>query len=208
MPCCASTPKWSDLYDQVDGIELEMLNYECETGEDPDLSDFNWALRGTEQAQREAQQFFRRSLVAQELTAYVEDSKTKQFVALKAASWKVAEASFLGAMLDDYGGTIASPSHPDATVAGVKHRVFFSADDFNKWMTKKFPRGVGRPRGSGSWDLADQPLLREMQELIVTGKASSPFNAANQVVQKAAGSGTIESKIRRLERRYMARNSK
>jgi hypothetical protein len=203
---CAVTPRWSDLCDKVEQIELEMIKYEDETGTAADLSDYDWALHGTERAQRQAHQFFRSKLVAEELKAYIQDAATKEFVRLKAAGWKAADASVLGGILDDYGGTIENPRHPEAAIAGVKCRVFFLTDDFNKWMGKTFRRPVGRPPDSGSWNLADEPLLKEMEQLIHAGKASSAFNAASQVVGKAAGSGSDDSKIRRLERRYNARN--
>jgi hypothetical protein len=190
---CAVTPNWSDLYDEVDRIESDLAKHVLEKGTDPDLSHFDWALHGTERVQR---QFLRRSLVAQELTAHVQNPETKELVPLRAAGWEAVDPSLLGGILDDYGGTIENPAHPDATIADVKCPVF---------TAKKFRRPVGRPPGSGSWRLADEPLLMEMQQLIHTGKATSPFSAAGQVVGKAAGGSTDESKIRRLVRRYKSR---
>src|SRR5450759_3523952 len=61
---------------------------------------------------------------------------------------------------------------------------------------------LGRPRGSGSWASADEPLLTEMQELIESGKSKSPSDAALKVASRASGDGTIESKSSRLAKRY------
>jgi hypothetical protein len=61
---------------------------------------------------------------------------------------------------------------------------------------------LGRPRGSGSWASADEPLLTEMQELIESGKSKSPNDAALKVADRASGQGTIESKCSRLAKRY------
>jgi hypothetical protein len=198
---CAITPNLGDLYDQVERTELEMLQYEHETGNEPDHNDFNWALDGIERAQRQAQQFFRRSLVAQELAAYVQIPETGEFVPLGAAGWEAADPSLLGGILDDYGGTMENPSHPEAMVGGVRFPVFFLKKDFDRWLKRTFPQGGGRPRGSGM-QIADLPLLREMHQLILAGQASSPTDAARQVVDKAIGGGGQDSKIRRLERHY------
>jgi hypothetical protein len=198
---CAITPNLSDLYDQVERTELEMLQYEHETGNEPDHNDFNWALHGIERAQRQAQQFFRRSLVAQELAAYVQNPEMGEFVPLGAAGWEAADPSLLGGIFDDYGGTIENPTHPEAMVGGVRFPVFFLKKDFDHWLKRTFPQARGRPRGSGM-QIADQHLLREMQQLILAGKASSPTDAARQIVDKALGGGGLDSKIRRLERHY------
>jgi hypothetical protein len=48
----------------------------------------------------------------------------------------------------------------------------------------------------------DAPLLEEMRALIEGGKVSGPNPAALQVVDRAAGGGNLDSKVRRLERRY------
>jgi hypothetical protein len=204
---CVVTPNWSDLYDEVERTELEMLKYELETGNEPDHNDFDWALHGIERAQRQAQQFFRRILVARELTAYVQNPEKEKFVPLRAAGWEAAEPSLLGGIFDDYGGTIENPAHPEAIVGGVRSPVFFLKEDFDDWLKRTFPQGRGRPRGSGM-QFADHGLLREMQQLIHAGKASSPTDAARHVVHKALGGGTPDSKIRRLERRYRARLQK
>jgi hypothetical protein len=200
---CLVTPNWAALYDEVERTELEMLKYEHETGNEPDHNDFDWALYGIERAQRQAQQFFRRSLVAGELTAYVQSPETEKFVPLRAAGWEAAEPSLLGGILDDYGGTIKNPGHSEAMMGGVRFPVFFLKEDFDHWLKRTFPHGRGRPRGSGM-QIADQPLLREMRQLIQAGKASSPTDAARHVVDKALGGGTPDSKIRRLEKHYRA----
>src|SRR6266446_5598884 len=117
---CAVTPNWSDLYDEVDRIESDLVKHVLETGTDPDLSDFDWALHGTEKVQRQAQQFLRRSLVAQELTAHVQNPETKELVPLRAAGWEAVDPSLLGGILDDYGGTIENPGHSEAMMGGVR----------------------------------------------------------------------------------------
>lgn len=49
----------------------------------------------------------------------------------------------------------------------------------------------------------DQPLLEEMRQLIEAGEVTGPNPAALHVVGRAAGGGTLESKVRRLEKRYL-----
>ncbi len=65
----------------------------------------------------------------------------------------------------------------------------------------------GRPSGSGSWADADAPLVDKMRELIEAGNAKSPNDAASKVAREARGSGTVESKITRLAKRYRAQQS-
>ena len=60
----------------------------------------------------------------------------------------------------------------------------------------------GRKPGSGSYAEHDAPLVQEMKALIDKGEAASPHAAAIQIVNKAKGSGTEESKVRRLVDRY------
>jgi hypothetical protein len=62
----------------------------------------------------------------------------------------------------------------------------------------------GRPAVSG-WELADEPLLNEMASFIANGTARSVHHAAGMVVAHAKGSGTPESKQRRLAKAYRAK---
>ena len=64
------------------------------------------------------------------------------------------------------------------------------------------PKRRGRKPGSGSYAEHDAPLVQEMKALIDDGKAASPHAAATQIVEKAKGSGTEGSKVRRLVDRY------
>jgi hypothetical protein len=61
----------------------------------------------------------------------------------------------------------------------------------------------GRKPGSGSMAMADAPLLDEMRQLIIAGKAFSPEGAAKLVAAKAVGASE-ESKATRLAKRYRA----
>lgn len=49
---------------------------------------------------------------------------------------------------------------------------------------------------------ADAKLVEEMHQLITSGKARNPWDAANTLAAKAEGSGALESKARRLAQRY------
>lgn len=61
-------------------------------------------------------------------------------------------------------------------------------------------RRRGRNKGDGAID--DSAILDEMTTLIDGGKATSPHNAALMVREKAKGSGSLDSKQSRLERKY------
>lgn len=62
----------------------------------------------------------------------------------------------------------------------------------------------GRTPGSGAYDVSDQPLLEEMRDLIVGGKAKSPHDAAAKVADKAQGA-SLESRQTRLGKKYRAK---
>jgi hypothetical protein len=49
---------------------------------------------------------------------------------------------------------------------------------------------------------ASASLVDEMRELITGGKAKSAREAAEKVAAKAAGNGTIDSKVDRLRKTY------
>lgn len=63
----------------------------------------------------------------------------------------------------------------------------------------------GRTIGSGTFAIADEPLLREMRKLIGSGHANSPHGAARLVAERARGNATFESKVARLARAYRSR---
>jgi hypothetical protein len=89
-------------------------------------------------------------------------------------------------------------SHQDLSAPA---QILETADNTRALGSSKRPN-LGRPRGSGSWASADEPLLTEMQELIESGKSKSPNDAALKVASRASGDGTIESKSSRLAKRY------
>ncbi|MBA4088280.1 MAG: hypothetical protein C0491_10845 [Novosphingobium sp.] len=61
-------------------------------------------------------------------------------------------------------------------------------------------RKIGRPKGSG-FESADEPLVRQMLQDKKKDSAQSGRTLAERYVDQAAGHGTRESKIKRLERR-------
>ncbi len=63
-------------------------------------------------------------------------------------------------------------------------------------------RSIGRPRGSGSYEVEDTELAREMRADILSGKHTSIAAAARERVSRAGGGGTEASKEKRLCNRY------
>ena len=63
-------------------------------------------------------------------------------------------------------------------------------------------RGLGRPQGSGSWEIDDLELVKEMRKGITSGEFRSITAAAKAMLPKARGSGTEASKEQRLRKRY------
>jgi hypothetical protein len=66
-------------------------------------------------------------------------------------------------------------------------------------------RRRGRPKGSGSYEAADAPLIEAMRAAILANPTLSPTAAALQVAHRAAGGGTDESKAKRLAAAYSAK---
>ncbi len=81
-------------------------------------------------------------------------------------------------------------------------------DDFLDRLNKRFgiagieqlPRPAKPPRG---YKEQDAPLLEEMHNMIVSGKANNVPYAADAVASKAVGKGKEKSKSKRLEQKYM-----
>jgi hypothetical protein len=66
------------------------------------------------------------------------------------------------------------------------------------------PSRRGRRKGVGSLASQDAPLISEMRRLIAAGDAASAYGAATLILDRAAGSGTDDSKRKRLVDRYHA----
>ena len=59
-----------------------------------------------------------------------------------------------------------------------------------------------RQPGTGTYDIADAPVLEEMHRLIMNGDAKSPHDAAGQLAHKAKGSMEESSRQTRLAKKY------
>ena len=64
------------------------------------------------------------------------------------------------------------------------------------------PKGRGRPPGSGSYESLDEPIVEQMRDALIKEPALSPTAAANRFADGAAGAGTVESKAKRLAKKY------
>jgi hypothetical protein len=159
-------------------------------------------------------------LYGQNLYTYIRDPETGESLQLDPEDWtpqsrsskpfKIEPPRYIwGGMIGDY---VVDPYEeifcgPEGTLLhGAYRPVFLWRDEFERWLQKTFgtvsPKRRGRPRGTGSWEVADQPLVTVMHALIQRGAAKSALDAASHVVETAAGSGTRQSKITRLAKRY------
>jgi hypothetical protein len=64
-------------------------------------------------------------------------------------------------------------------------------------------RRTGRPQGAGAFSVSDNALLEEMHRIRNANPDMSVWKATEQVVPKATGGGTDESKRRRLAAKYL-----
>ena len=95
--------------------------------------------------------------------------------------------------------SLRRPSSALIPLGGLRRRSLLGSKAVPLLPTK--PRGGGgRKKGSGSFAGKDKPLLELMKPLIADGKAH--WAAAMEVVDKAAGAGTDESKAKRLVKRF------
>ena len=107
--------------------------------------------------------------------------------------------------VDDLIMMIYAARNPNTLIRGAYRPVFLWRDEFERWRSMTFgyqKHGGGRPTGSGSWQVADELLLDEMDNMIKTGRAKSPNDAARILADRASGSGTLASKQSRLAVRY------
>ncbi len=70
------------------------------------------------------------------------------------------------------------------------------------------PNRRGRRKGVGGYDSTDMPLIKKMRRLIKRGEATSPSPAALMVVDKAVGKTSVDNKVKRLVRKYLAHYSR
>lgn len=76
---------------------------------------------------------------------------------------------------------------------------FRRADVMQQW-----PSGLAMaPARARGYDNEDAPLLKQMHDMIESGKAGNVPYAADEVAPKAAGKSKTTSKSKRLERKYM-----
>ena len=154
--------------------------------------------------------FFRAHLYAGNLLAYIRDFETGDILQLNQFDWgAVSRREFwplrLPRRVDNFLTNDDAVRNPNTLIRGAYRPVFLWRDEFERWLKKTFghqKRGGGRPTGSGSWQVADEPLVDEMDNMIKTGKAKSPNDAARILADRASGSGTLASKQSRLAIRY------
>jgi len=72
-------------------------------------------------------------------------------------------------------------------------------------QSKPDGRSSRRP-GTGTWDIADEPLLEEMHVMITSGDARSPHHAAGLLADRARGN-SLASKQARLAKKYRKKYS-
>ena len=70
------------------------------------------------------------------------------------------------------------------------------------------PKRRGRPKGAGSYEAADEQLIKEMRRLKETGAAQSDWDAAQQVAPQAKGGGSQEARAKRLLLRFQNNSEK
>jgi hypothetical protein len=91
-----------------------------------------------------------------------------------------------------------------AQAGSVTLDLFLSKASLDQCLAKIPAAPKPRSPHPSSYAADDAPLLDEMREMIEAGTASGPYPAALLVVDQARGGGETVSKVRRLEKRYIA----
>jgi hypothetical protein len=99
------------------------------------------------------------------------------------------------------------PHHlfPPVTASGATGEVSSAAHAPTNLRTSATDNRVARRRNARSglnYEASDAPLVLEMRQMIVSGQAKNPWDAAQAVSTKAKGSPQSTSKAQRLHRRY------
>jgi hypothetical protein len=92
-------------------------------------------------------------------------------------------------------------AQPTGNVISGDHRVAAGATA-QKLVSDHAARRLPKP----GYEIDDEPLLREMVRLMDSRECSSVWAAAQRVAPQARGGGTLESKVKRLHRRYRERS--
>lgn len=187
---------------------------------------FAWHLEhGDDLIRRKAEacRFIQKLAMAGTLVVYARNAVTGEMDALGANLWNcdadIAEARFSRSRVNPKA--LIAPFVAMAPIPGYPvHRGEYLAE-MTAWLfvTKEnvaalvaapdaAPAGVALPtpetKAARGWRIADAPLVQEMHQLFTSGAVSSPTAAAAQLVKegKVKGAGDVESKIKRLQRRY------
>jgi hypothetical protein len=102
----------------------------------------------------------------------------------------------LAALRHEWEGPKAETNEASAARSGQSEESSDHASAENK------KRRLGRPQGSGSWEIDDLKLVKEMRKGIISGEFRSITAAAKAMLPETRGSGTEASKEQRLRKRY------
>jgi hypothetical protein len=160
---------------------------------------------------KEATVFFRACLRAGELRTFIRDPETGETLELDNFDWQpISGHKFWPLRLPDHLDDFVrnddpAVGNPNTFIRGAFRPVFLWRVEFERWLKEKF--GVrrhagGRPKGAGSLEAADRPLLRKMHQLLKSHEAKSVHDAARLVAEEAKGSREFVSKQTRLAKRY------
>src|SRR5262249_13472672 len=96
-----------------------------------------------------------------------------------------------------------SPTTPKPIPASRRRKNFELGQPDESGAAPLIVRRRGRPPGSGSLAVTEPVLADGMRKLIDADPQLSPTAAATGLAGTAAGGGTLESKARRLAKRYV-----
>jgi hypothetical protein len=109
----------------------------------------------------------------------------------------------LGGWLSQFSAALNRGGSDPSSFKHILKLIIVRVADFEKWLRDNGPRG---PRGPQPFttrlEAADRRLFADITRLIRKGQARSAYGAALQIAKQIAGSGTEDSKARRLSKLY------
>ena len=114
----------------------------------------------------------------------------------------VASPTTYRGWLNDILGYTADRRFDPGRIAHTFRKIMVRHSDFESWLRKTKQGRRGPKPNSTGYQCRDRKLFPQIERLINSGRAQSPHGAALRIVSKIAGSGTAESKAKRVSALY------
>jgi hypothetical protein len=166
---------------------------------------------------RSASLILREQLELRRLSAFIRDPDTGERLRMQQQGWfaeewhgQIIEPHWLNsnylAPFECYSGETVSHwsfGAAGSVLRGYSRPVFLEIEQFREWLKNNFGTvDTPKPRRKSGYEQADATIIKQMYELVQSGKVRSVEDAAKRFAQEALGRSLFESKVTRLAKRY------